>query len=52
LRNVAVAMGNRRLAQFRAPLEHLAANHNSLVASHARWALRQLDSEPPPQTPP
>jgi epoxyqueuosine reductase len=51
LRNVAVAMGNRRLAHFRAPLEHLAANPNPLVAAHARWALQQLFSEPPPQAP-
>jgi len=42
LRNVAVAMGNSRLPQFRAPLEKLAASADPIVASHARWALTQL----------
>ena len=42
LRNVAVAMGNARLPQFRAPLEKLAASADSMVASHARWALSRL----------
>ena len=42
LRNVAIAMGNQRLAKFRAPLDKLAASANPLVAEHARWALRQL----------
>jgi epoxyqueuosine reductase len=42
LRNVAIAMGNRRLARFRAPLERLAASPDPLVAEHASWALRQL----------
>jgi epoxyqueuosine reductase len=42
LRNVAVAMGNRGLARFRAPLEKLAASDDEIVASHARWALQQL----------
>ena len=42
LRNVAVAMGNARLAQFRAPLEKLAASADGMVASHALWALTQL----------
>jgi epoxyqueuosine reductase len=42
LRNVAVAMGNARLPQFRAPLEKLAASADPIVASHARWALTQL----------
>ncbi|MGA2194805.1 MAG: tRNA epoxyqueuosine(34) reductase QueG [Bryobacteraceae bacterium] len=42
LRNVAVAMGNTRLAQFRAPLERLAASADAVVASHARWALTKL----------
>jgi epoxyqueuosine reductase len=42
LRNVAVAMGNRGLPCFRAPLERLAASPDTLVAEHARWALRQL----------
>jgi epoxyqueuosine reductase len=42
LRNVAVAMGNRKLEQFRAPLEKLAAYEDPLVAEHARWGLGQL----------
>ena len=42
LRNVAVAMGNAGLPQFRAPLEKLAASADALVAEHARWALDQL----------
>jgi epoxyqueuosine reductase len=42
LRNVAVAMGNARRPEFRAPLERLAASPDPLVASHARWALGQL----------
>lgn len=44
LRNVAVAMGNAGLPQFRAPLERLAASGDELVAEHARWALRRLSS--------
>jgi epoxyqueuosine reductase len=40
LRNVAVAMGNRGLPQFRAPLERLSASADPVVAEHARWALR------------
>jgi len=39
LRNVAIAMGNRGLPQFRAPLEKLAASEDRVVAEHARWAL-------------
>jgi epoxyqueuosine reductase len=42
LRNVAIAMGNRKLEQFRAPLEKLAASADPLVAEHARWGLQQL----------
>lgn len=42
LRNVAIAMGNRGLPQFRAPLEKLAASGDPLIAEHARWALEQL----------
>ena len=44
LRNVAIAMGNARLERFRAPLEKLAASPDEMVAEHARWGLRQLDS--------
>lgn len=43
LRNVAIAMGNARLPQFRDPLQRLAAHPLPLVAEHARWALAQLD---------
>jgi epoxyqueuosine reductase len=43
LRNVAVAMGNRALAEFRAPLERLAASEDRMVAEHARWGLERLD---------
>ena len=43
LRNVAVAMGNSGLSQFRAPLEQLASHDDPIVAEHARWALGRLD---------
>ena len=42
LRNVAIAMGNRPLERFRAPLEKLASYPDTRVAGHARWALEQL----------
>jgi epoxyqueuosine reductase len=42
LRNVAVAMGNRRLEKFRAPLKKLTASKDPVVAEHARWGLEQL----------
>ena len=42
LRNVAIAMGNSGLSQYRAPLERLTASGDPLVAEHARWALTQL----------
>ena len=42
LRNVAVAMGNRKLEKFRAPLEKLAASQDAVVAEHARWGLENL----------
>jgi epoxyqueuosine reductase len=42
LRNVAVAMGNRGLPRFRAPLEKLAGSEDTVLAEHARWALGQL----------
>jgi epoxyqueuosine reductase len=41
LRNVAIAMGNRGLPQFRAPLEKLAGSGDPMVAEHARWALER-----------
>ena len=42
LRNVAVAMGNRPLPQFRPALEKLARSEDAMVAEHARWALGRL----------
>lgn len=42
LRNVAVAMGNRGLEEFRAPLERMAASGDAMVVEHARWALGGL----------
>jgi epoxyqueuosine reductase len=43
LRNVAIAMGNRKLEKLRAPLEKLAASEDPVVAEHARWGLEQLE---------
>jgi epoxyqueuosine reductase len=48
LRNVAVAMGNRGLEEFRAPLERLAASEDGVVAEQARWALGRLDRRTAP----
>jgi len=42
LRNVAIAMGNRALPQFRPALEKLSASEDPIVAEHARWALGKL----------
>jgi epoxyqueuosine reductase len=42
LRNVAVAMGNRGLAEFRAPLHRLTQSADPVVAENARWALARL----------
>ena len=42
LRNVATAMGNAGLPEFRAPLERLALSPDPSVAEHARWALERL----------
>ena len=42
LRNVATAMGNRGLEQYRAPLQKLAQSADPLVSEHARWALALL----------
>jgi epoxyqueuosine reductase len=42
MRNVAIAMGNLRLDQFRGPLEELAASPDTVVAEHAQWGLKQL----------
>lgn len=43
LRNVAVAMGNSRRAQWRPALERMAASGHPVVAEHARWALARLE---------
>lgn len=43
LRNVAIAMGNSGLEELREPLEVLAQHPDSLVAEHARWAIKQFD---------
>lgn len=43
LRNVAIAMGNSGNQEFRAPLERLAALADTVVSTHAIWALRQLE---------
>ena len=45
LRNVAIAMGNRKLEKYRAPLEKLAASEDPVVAEHARWALENRGAE-------
>jgi epoxyqueuosine reductase len=42
LRNVAVAMGNAALEEYRRPLERLARFRDPLVQDHARWALARL----------
>jgi len=42
LRNVAIAMGNSGLSEFRAPLEELAASSDAVVSESARWALLRL----------
>ena len=41
LRNVAIAMGNRGLPEFRAPLKKLAESEDAVVAEHARWSLKR-----------
>ena len=47
LRNVAVAMGNSRNAEYRQPLERLAASDDPLVAEHARWGLARIGADSP-----
>jgi len=42
LRNVAIAMGNSGLPQFREPLERMTASADDAVAECARWALARL----------
>jgi epoxyqueuosine reductase len=45
LRNVAVALGNTRSADAVPALVGLLANRESLVRSHAVWALGQIDHQ-------
>ena len=45
LRNVAIAMGNGRSECFRVPLRKLSESPDRIVAEHALWALRQLESK-------
>lgn len=42
LRNVAVAMGNSGLEEFREPLARMTRHPDPLVAEHADWALSRL----------
>ena len=42
LRNVAVAMGNLGVRQFRGALEELSSSPDELAAEHAQWALKKL----------
>jgi epoxyqueuosine reductase len=44
LRNVAVAMGNSGLPEFREALSRLAGSEDPMVAEHARWGLRRMES--------
>ena len=43
LRNVAIAMGNSGDGRYRPLLENLAASQDAMIASHAGWALVQLE---------
>ncbi len=47
LRNVALAMGNSRLARFRPALEKLAAHPHPVVREQAEWSLARLDEVAP-----
>ena len=42
LRNVAIAMGNAAIPAYIEPLTALARNPDPIIASHAQWALGQL----------
>lgn len=44
-RNIAVAMGNSGNKEFVPVLEKMAADADTVIAEHARWALRKLGSE-------
>lgn len=46
LRNIATAMGNSGEQRYCPALEKLAEFPDAVVQEHARWALRQLKSEP------
>jgi epoxyqueuosine reductase len=43
LRNIAVAMGNSKDSKYRGVLKQLAASDDQTVASHATWALEELE---------
>jgi len=49
LRNVAIAMGNSRRSEFRAPLEQLSLLPDAVVAESARWGLARLMPPARPQ---
>ncbi len=51
LRNVAVALGNAGDRRHRPTLERLAADADTVVSEHARWALRRLEEGTLPTTP-
>ena len=43
LRNVAIAMGNSKDLKYRDVLKQLSASDDKTIASHAAWALRELE---------
>ena len=43
-RNIAIAMGNSGAKKFIPELERVANDEDAIVAEHARWALKQLQS--------
>jgi epoxyqueuosine reductase len=47
-RNAAIAMGNSGVQSFRPRLETLAADEDTVVAEHAKWALKRLDLQAHP----
>ena len=48
LRNVCVALGNVGDARALPALQRAALDPEPLIAEHARWALREIESRPPP----
>jgi epoxyqueuosine reductase len=46
MRNITIAMGNSGDARYRPVLERLTNSNDTMVASHASWALAQLDKSP------